>query len=129
MARPPTELTVTNPFTGEQIGSVAHASVDEVGHAVATALDHLPAPTPAARAAILERAAALVAARRDELALTIAAEAGKPLKQAQVEAARCVDTLTFAADEARTLSGEMVRSTPPRRGPARSRSRSGSRSA
>ncbi len=108
MARPPTELTVTNPFTGEQIGSVAHASVDEVGHAVATALDHLPAPTPAARAAILERAAALVAARRDELALTIAAEAGKPLKQAQVEAARCVDTLTFAAVEARTLSGEMV---------------------
>ena len=45
---------------------------------------------------MLERAAALVADREDELALTIAAEAGKPLKTARVEAQRCVGTLAFS---------------------------------
>lgn len=108
MARSPTELTVTNPFTGEVIGSVPQATTADVGPAVAAALEHLPGPPPAVRAEILERAAGLVAARHDDLARTIAAEAGKPLKQAQVEAARCVDTLTFAAVEARTLAGQMV---------------------
>src|SRR6202008_2450613 len=60
------------------------------------------------RAAVLDRAAELVGERGDELALTIAAEAGKPLKAARVEAARCVDTLTFAATEARKLTGGTV---------------------
>ena len=108
MGDSPNQLTVTNPFTGEVFGSVALASVGDVARAVAVALDHLPPPPPAVRAGILERAAGLVAARHDQLAHTIAAEAGKPLKQAQVEAARCVDTLTFAAVEARTLVGRMV---------------------
>src|SRR6185503_8646947 len=39
---------------------------------------------------------------------TIAAEAGKPLKAARVEASRAMSTFTFAAVEARTLAGEMV---------------------
>ena len=60
------------------------------------------------RAAVLDRAAELVGERVDELALTIAAEAGKPLKTARVEAARCVDTLTFSAVEARKLTGGTV---------------------
>ena len=50
----------------------------------------------------------LVGERVDDLALTIAAEAGKPLKTARVEAARCVDTLTFSATEARKLTGGTV---------------------
>src|SRR6478736_1547879 len=43
-----------------------------------------------------------------DLALAIAAEAGKPLKTATVEAERCVDTLTFSATEARKLTGGTV---------------------
>ena len=50
----------------------------------------------------------LVAERVDDLALTIAAEAGKPIKTAKVEASRCVDTLTFSAVEARKLTGGTV---------------------
>ncbi len=60
------------------------------------------------RAELLDRAARLVAEREDELTLAIAAEAGKPVKTARVEAQRCVNTLTFSAVEARTLSGESV---------------------
>jgi acyl-CoA reductase-like NAD-dependent aldehyde dehydrogenase len=57
---------------------------------------------------VLEGAAELVGERVDDLALTIAAEAGKPLKTARVEAERCVDTLRFSAVEARKLSGGTV---------------------
>ena len=39
---------------------------------------------------MLDRAAGIVGERTEELALTIAAEAGKPLKTATVEAERCV---------------------------------------
>ncbi|HYC81745.1 MAG TPA: aldehyde dehydrogenase family protein, partial [Solirubrobacterales bacterium] len=60
------------------------------------------------RAAVLDRAAAIVAERRDDLALTIAAEAGKPLKTARVEAERCAQTLTFSSVEARKLTGGTV---------------------
>ncbi len=108
MTAPPTDVTVTNPFTGEAIGSVARATSADINRAVASALGHLPAAPPAERAQVLERAAKLVATRRDALAGTIAAEAGKPFKQALVEATRCADTLTFAAVEARTLAGDVV---------------------
>src|SRR3954470_15906758 len=60
------------------------------------------------RAAVLDRAAELVAEREDDLTMTIAAEAGKPVKTARVEAQRCVGTLEFSAVEARSLTGEMV---------------------
>ena len=78
-----------------------------------------PAPTPPPsspdddfpqheRAAVLERAAGLLAERAEELARSIATEAGKPLVTARGEAARAVDTFTFAAVEARKLGGEVV---------------------
>ncbi len=61
-----------------------------------------------ARADLLERAAELVGERTGDLAATIAAEAGKPLKTATVEAERCVDTLNFSAVEARKLTGGTI---------------------
>jgi acyl-CoA reductase-like NAD-dependent aldehyde dehydrogenase len=60
------------------------------------------------RAAILDRAAQIVATHTEELARLIAQEAAKPIKTARVEAQRCVSTFTFAAVAARTLAGEMV---------------------
>ena len=61
-----------------------------------------------ARAEVLDRAAELVRERRDDLAETIAKEAGKPIKTATVEAERAVETLKFSAAEARKLTGETV---------------------
>ena len=54
------------------------------------------------------RAAAALAARNEEFAQSIAAEAAKPIKTARIEAARAVGTFRFAAVEARTLTGEMI---------------------
>jgi acyl-CoA reductase-like NAD-dependent aldehyde dehydrogenase len=101
---------VKSPYDGTVVGRVAlgdAALVDRCAIAARAAFESGDFPQHE-RAAVLDRAAELVAERLDDLALTIAAEAGKPLKTAQAEAGRCVDTLTFSAVEARKLTGGTV---------------------
>jgi len=103
------EIVVVSPFDGSEVGRVPACDAGHVDRAVAAAQAALADPLPAhARAAILDRAAALLAERQEEFARTIAAEAAKPIKTARVEAARAADTFRFSATEARTLAGEMV---------------------
>ena len=101
---------VRSPYDGSLVGRVALGDEDTVERAVAAAHQaFLSADFPQhERAATLDRAAELVGERVEDLALTIAAEAGKPIKTATVEAQRCVDTLTFAGVEARKLTGGTV---------------------
>jgi acyl-CoA reductase-like NAD-dependent aldehyde dehydrogenase len=101
---------VASPYDGSAVGRVAQGDEALVERAVRAAHDAFEsADFPQhERAALLDRAAHLVGERTEELALTIAAEAGKPLKTATVEAQRCVDTLTFSAVEARKLTGGTV---------------------
>jgi acyl-CoA reductase-like NAD-dependent aldehyde dehydrogenase len=101
---------VRSPYDGTVVGRVAEgdaALVDRAAEAAQEAFESADFPQHE-RAAVLDRAAHLVGERVDDLALTIAAEAGKPLKTARVEAERCVDTLTFSATEARKLTGGTV---------------------
>jgi acyl-CoA reductase-like NAD-dependent aldehyde dehydrogenase len=101
---------VSSPYDGTVVGRVAigdAALVDRAALAASEAFERGDFPQHE-RAAVLDRAAELAGERTDDLALTIAAEAGKPLKTARVEAERCVDTLTFSAVEARKLSGGTV---------------------
>ena len=101
---------VKSPYDGSVVGRVALGDEATVERAVAAAHEAFEsADFPQhERAATLDRAAELVGERVEELALTIAAEAGKPIKTATVEAQRCVDTLTFSATEARKLTGGTV---------------------
>ncbi|HEX8689465.1 MAG TPA: aldehyde dehydrogenase family protein [Solirubrobacterales bacterium] len=101
---------ISNPYDGTAVGRVAQGDAALADRAVRAAHDAFEAGDfpQHERAAVLDRAAELVAERIEELTLTIAAEAGKPLKTARVEAERCVDTLTFSAVEARKLSGGTV---------------------
>jgi acyl-CoA reductase-like NAD-dependent aldehyde dehydrogenase len=101
---------VRSPYDGSVVGRVAEgdaALVDRAAKAAQDAFESADFPQHE-RAAMLDRAARLVGERTEDLALTIAAEAGKPLKTATVEAERCVDTLTFSATEARKLTGGTV---------------------
>ena len=101
---------VRSPYDGTVVGRVAEgdaALVDRAAKAAHEAFESADFPQYE-RAALLDRAAHLVAERTEDLALAIAAEAGKPLKTATVEAERCVDTLTFSATEARKLTGGTV---------------------
>jgi acyl-CoA reductase-like NAD-dependent aldehyde dehydrogenase len=101
---------VRSPYDGTPVGRVAQgdaALVDRAARAAQEAFETADFPQHA-RAEVLDRAAGLIGERTDELGLTIAAEAGKPIKTANVEAERCVDTLTFSAVEARKLTGGTV---------------------
>lgn len=60
------------------------------------------------RAAVLRRAAALLAARQEHFAHQIAREGGKPLIDANVEVVRAVEGLHCAADELRNFAGREV---------------------
>jgi acyl-CoA reductase-like NAD-dependent aldehyde dehydrogenase len=101
---------VRSPYDGTVVGRVAKGDAGLVDRAARTAQEAFEAAgfPQHERAAVLDRAAELVRERVGDLALTIAAEAGKPLKTAQIEASRCVDTLTFSATEARKLTGGTV---------------------
>jgi len=102
-------VEVRSPYSGDLVGRVARAGAAETRHAVDAAEDAMREPLPAhKRAEILVRVAGQLGRRHEEVARTIAAEAGKPLKAARVEAARAMSTFTFAAVEARKLAGEMV---------------------
>jgi acyl-CoA reductase-like NAD-dependent aldehyde dehydrogenase len=102
-------VEVRSPYSGEIVGRVARAGAQEARRAVDAAARALESPLPAyERAAILDRVAELLRERQEEVARTICAEAGKPLKAARVEASRAVSTYTFAAVEARRLAGGVV---------------------
>ncbi len=101
---------VKSPYDGTVIGRVPKgdaALVDRAIGAAHAAFESGGFPAHE-RAALLDRAAELVAEREDDLTMTIAAEAGKPVKTARVEAQRCVSTLDFSAVAARTLTGHTV---------------------
>ena len=100
---------VDSPYSGETVARVARAGAEHARKALDAAERAMSSPLPAhERAAILDRVAALLQERHDEVAQTISAEAGKPMKAARVEAERAVSTYTMAAVEARRLAGEVV---------------------
>jgi acyl-CoA reductase-like NAD-dependent aldehyde dehydrogenase len=102
-------IDVRSPYSGDVVGRVPRAGAGEAREAIDAAERAMSEPLPAhRRAEILVRVAGYLGKRHDEVAQTISAEAGKPIKAARVEAARAMSTYTFSAVEARKLAGEMV---------------------
>jgi len=102
-------LEVRSPYDGSLVGRVSKGGAAEARRAVDAAARVMAEPLPAhERAAILDRTARLIEERSDEIARTISAEAGKPMKAARIEVARAQSTFTMAAVEARTLAGDVV---------------------
>ncbi len=86
-------------------GTRAHAelAIEAATHAFETTRK-MPAYE---RQAVLRRIAAELDRRREAFARVLAAEAGKPLKQARIELDRAVFTFTVAAEEATRIYGEV----------------------
>ncbi len=105
------ELVVTAPFGGGELARIPSPSAEDVETAVRRAVlafgktRVIPTFT---RVAILRKVAAELERRRDELARTIAAEAGKPMKAARTEAERAVATFSAAAAALEAWKGEML---------------------
>lgn len=104
-------LEVKNKYDGKTVGTLPLARREDVDAAIAAAerAEDVMADMPAyKRAEILFRTAALIHERADDLAKTIAAEAGKALKFARAEVDRAVSTFTIASEEAKRLHGETI---------------------
>ena len=102
---------IRNPASGEEVGRVPQAGPAEAAEAVGRAVEAFPGwwQTPAARrGAILRAGAEAVLAQRDELALQLTLEQGKPLREARIEITRFVHTLEHYAGLAKSLRGAYV---------------------
>ncbi|MES3001278.1 MAG: phosphonoacetaldehyde dehydrogenase [Pseudomonadota bacterium] len=100
-------IDVFNPFTSERIGTVPKATLEEVRQAFETAHAFRPTLTRYERAAILNKAAAIVRERLDDIAGLITAEAGLCLKDSIYEAGRVSDVLLFGANEVLKDDGQI----------------------
>ncbi len=104
-------LDVLNPFDGSVVATVPSASAAQVADAVDAA--EVGAAVVASmsrreRADVLRRVSESLGDRTEELALTIATESGKTLREARGEVARAVETFALSAEEAGRLAGEIV---------------------
>lgn len=105
------KLKVTNPYDGSIVGTTFKAGKAELEKAIALAqsvqskLWQLPTHI---RANALEQVSDELHVRRTELAKLLAAECGKPLKYAQGEIDRAVQTFKIASEEAKRLPGEVM---------------------
>lgn len=104
-------MEVKNKYNGETIGALPTARREDVDAAIDSAerAEDVMADMPTyKRAEILLRTATLIHERADDLAKTIAAEAGKALKFARAEVDRAQNTFTIAGEEAKRLHGETI---------------------
>ena len=107
-----------NPADQDEIVAVVPLSTrEEAREAIAAAKAAFPAwrDTPApVRGKIVARAAAILEARKEEVARLLTREEGKTLKDSLGEVTRSVNILEFTAGEARRMGGETVPSEMPR---------------
>ncbi|BEL05866.1 aldehyde dehydrogenase family protein [Actinoplanes sichuanensis] len=99
------------PWTRSVVSSARQAGDHDVGTALAYARHaarQVARTSPAARAEVLERAAAEALRRRDDLARLLALELGKPVKDGRGEIDRVADTFAVSAAEARRIGGEVL---------------------
>jgi succinate-semialdehyde dehydrogenase/glutarate-semialdehyde dehydrogenase len=101
-------LEVADPSTGNVIRSIADASVADGQAAMDAAADAFPAwaATPVReRAEILRRAFDILQARKEDVALVMTLEMGKPLAEARGEIAYGGEFLRWFSEEAAHVSG------------------------
>lgn len=100
-------IEVRHPFSGALAGTVAKATPDDVKRALKIARDFRSRLTRHERYAILMKAGAIIASKRDDLARLITLESGLCLKDSQYEVGRASDVLLFAANQALVDDGEV----------------------
>ena len=104
-------IDVENPATEEIIAQVPMGTVDDAERALEAAKAAQPAweaLPPIERGNLLRRLAQLILENRERLARIVVAEQGKPLAEARGEIEGAALYLTYAAEEARRMSGDIL---------------------
>jgi len=109
----PATFEVRNPANGEVVARVADCGAEEARRAADVAVEAFESwrrTTAFERSAILERWAALMLERQEELARTMTSEMGKPIKEARGEVAYAAGFVKWYAEEAKRVAGETIQS-------------------
>ncbi|HET9903943.1 MAG TPA: NAD-dependent succinate-semialdehyde dehydrogenase [Xanthobacteraceae bacterium] len=104
-------IEVNDPATGEVIGTVPRCGRAETKRAIEAAARAFPdwsRRTGAERAEALRRLVALIEQNKEELAMLLTIEQGKPLSESRTEVASSAAYVLWFAEEARRIYGDMI---------------------
>ena len=109
-AQPNTDLEVTDKYTNEVVFRTALATPEIIEEAIAgavSAAEPMAAMASYERQNVLQHCVDRFKERYDELAYSLCVEAGKPIKDAEGETTRLIDTFRIAAEESVRNYGEV----------------------
>ncbi|MEW6762051.1 MAG: NAD-dependent succinate-semialdehyde dehydrogenase [Pseudomonadota bacterium] len=104
-------ITVTNPATGETLGTVPHMGAQETRRAIEAASKAWPEwrrKTAKERAAVLRRWYELMMEHADDLALLMTLEQGKPLAESRGEVGYAASFFEWFAEQAKRIEGDIL---------------------
>jgi len=104
-------ISVSNPATGETIGTVPRMGVDETRRAIEAANKALPAwsaLTAKERGSKLRRWFELMMANQEDLAVLMTSEQGKPLAESRGEIAYAASFIEWFAEEGKRIYGDVI---------------------
>src|SRR3989337_3378430 len=103
-------IDVRAPYDGRIIGRIPEADRDDVEEAIAAADTAFRKRrlSPYERYEILLKTSSLLNERTEDIARTLAHEAGKPIRDARAEVGRAVQTFLISAEEAKRIHGEGI---------------------
>ena len=104
-------IDVTNPATGEKLGTIPKAGAAETRRAIEAANAAWPAwraKTAKQRSAILRKWFELMMANQDDLGTLMTAEQGKPLAEAKGEVAYAASFIEWFAEEGKRIYGDTI---------------------
>jgi putative phosphonoacetaldehyde dehydrogenase len=100
-------IEIQNPYSGECIGTVPKAGIDDVRRAFEIAHSYRPQLSRYQRSNVLHKAAAIVVAQADRISDLITLESGLCKKDSLYEAGRVRDVLVFGANAALQDDGQI----------------------
>ncbi len=104
-------IDVSNPFSGDIIGTVPSLTTDDVNDAVAASHEAQitwAAKTPKERAELLQKWADLIDANKEDLAIIMTAEQGKPLSESRGEVSYANSFIRWFAEEGKRIYGDVI---------------------
>ncbi|GAF58614.1 succinate-semialdehyde dehydrogenase [Psychrobacter sp. JCM 18902] len=104
-------IDVSNPFNGDIIGTVPSLTTNDVNDAVAASHDAQitwAAQTPKERAELLQKWADLIDANKEDLAIIMTAEQGKPLNESRGEVGYANSFIRWFAEEGKRVYGDVI---------------------
>jgi succinate-semialdehyde dehydrogenase/glutarate-semialdehyde dehydrogenase len=104
-------IEVTNPATGEKLGTVPNMGAEETRRAIEAAEEALPAwrrTTAHEKARVLRRWFELMMENKEDLSILMTAEQGKPINESRGEIDYAADYIEWFAEEARRIYGDTI---------------------